>query len=476
VTFTLEAEPREASRGIAHEMDRSRLVVAALVAIVAGCDLQGPIDPVGTPSADASTGSDTAVLEADVDRMRDDLEALQAIADANGGVRAAGTPGYDASVDLVATELEDAGFTVETPSVEFTGFRELPGATLEVDGRTFAAPDELHALIYSPGGDLTGPVAVLDESGCDPDHFDGIAAGSLVLTTGGGCFRRDQAVNAAQAGAAALIVGYPGRGPGEIYRPTLIDPGAVEIPVVSVTDEAVGALTATTDDVHLSVETEMAPATLHNVVAQLGDGPEVVMLGAHLDSVFDGPGLNDNGSGVAALLEIARGVARTGVAEGTAIRIGLWGAEELGTIGSRAYVETMADEPVAYLNLDMAGSPEGANLVYAEDGAPEGSRRITAAYEDWFADRGEPSERIDIGGSSDHIGFRLAGIPIGGLFAGATDTGSAAQPAASAGTTGPPPDACYHLACDDLDNVDLDRVALFAEATFAVADELIGGP
>jgi Zn-dependent M28 family amino/carboxypeptidase len=455
-------------------MDRSRLAAPALLVLVAGCGLQGPVDPVVTPTSAGPSGSEEAAFETDLDRIRSDLEALQAIADASGGVRAAGTPGYEASVDLVVAELEEAGFAVETPSVEFTGFRELPGATLEVDDRTFAAPDELHALIYSPGGEVTGPVAVLDESGCEAEHFDGVADGSLVMTTVGGCFRRDQAINAAGAGASALIVGYPDRGPGEIFRPTLIDPGAVEIPVVSVPAEAVAALTATTEDVHLSVETEMEPATLRNVIAQLGDGPEVVMLGAHLDSVFDGPGLNDNGSGVAALLEIARGVSETGVPEGTAIRVGLWGGEELGTIGSRAYVETMDEEPVAYLNLDMAGSLAGANLVYAEDGAPEGSRRITAAYEGWFADRGEPSERVDIGGSSDHFGFAEAGIPIGGLFAGATDTGSAAQPAASPGTAGPPPDACYHLSCDDLGNVDLDRVALFAEATFAVAYELIG--
>ena len=414
-------------------------------------------------------------MRADENRLRADLEILQRIADANGGIRAVGTSGYEAAVDAAAASLEDIGFAVETPSVSFTGFIELPGASLTVDGRTFAAPDELHALIYSAGGDVTGPVAVLDESGCEPGHFADVPSGAIVLTTGGGCFRRDQALNAADAGAAAFVVGYPDRGAGEIYRPTLIDPAGITIPVVSVTDDGVRALRdAEGDDAHLAVETERAPATLRNVIASLGEGPSVLMLGAHLDSVLDGPGLNDNGSGVVALLEVARAIVETGVPEGWTVRIGLWGGEEFGDIGSRAYVETSGDDVAAYLNLDMAGSPNGATLVYDEAGAPSGSEEITRAFEAWLDARGEPHAPIDIGGSSDHFAFGQGGIPTGGLFAGASETGSAAQPAAS-GSTGGPADACYHLACDDLDNVDVARVALFAEATLGVAYALMEG-
>ena len=313
-----------------------------------------------------------------------------------------------------------------------------------------------------------GRVAVLSESGCDPDHFEGVEAGAVVLTMQGGCLRRQQAGNAADAGAAALLIGYPGRGAGEIFRPTLIDPGGITIPVASVTDEAIGALEAAGGEpVHLVVATEREPATVRNVIAQLGSGPAVIMLGGHLDSVFEGPGINDNGSGVAALLEIARGLVTQGLPDGVAVRIGLWGGEELGTIGSRAYVDGLGDEVIAYLNLDMAGSLNGANLVYEEAGAAAGSADITAAYEAWFDDRGEPTETVDLGGSSDHFGFIAAGIPTGGLFAGATESGSAAQPG-TGGSGGEPADACYHLACDDLANVDVERVALFARATFAV--------
>lgn len=223
---------------------------------------------------------------------------------------------------------------------------------------------------------------------------------------------------------------------------------------------------------HIAVRTEREPATLRNVVAQLGAGPRVIVLGGHLDSVFEGAGINDNGSGVAALLEIARGVVEVGVPDGVTIRIGLWGAEELGSIGSQAYVEGLGDEVVAYLNLDMTGSPNGLNLIYAEVGAADGSDAITEAYEAWFAERGLPSARADLGGASDHRAFTLAGIPTGGLFAGAGPTGSVANPGASPDPDVEPPDACYHLACDDLENVDFARVATFADATLAVALEL----
>ena len=405
--------------------------------------------------------------------MADDLAALQAIADEHGGIRTSGTPGYDASVAHVVEELRAAGYEVETPEIDFTGFRDL-GGRLEIDGRVFEGPDELRALIYSPGGDLGGPVTILEESGCSGSHFDAVAPGDIVLTTLGGCFRRDQALNASAAGAAALLVGYPGRGPGEIFRPTLLDPAGIDIPVVSVTDEAVRLIeSSTSPTVDLTVATELPPSTFSNVIGQLGDGPRVVMVGAHLDSVLDGPGINDNGSGVAAVLEVARAYGEAGVPDGWAVKIGLWGAEEFGTIGSRAYAASVGDELEAYLNLDMAGSVNGSVMVYDEAAAAPGSDRITAAYEAWLDDRSEPSERADLGGSSDHFGFIGAGIPTGGLFAGASASGSAAQP--SAGGGGVDPDPCYHIGCDDIDNVDLELVALFAEATRGVIAVLMGG-
>ena len=396
-------------------------------------------------------------------RIGAELDALAAIAGEHDGIRAAGTEGYEASVDWAAGRLGQIGFEVTTPQVDFTGFRDL-GATLRVGDRSFEGPDEVRALIYSAGGSVEGSVTVLDDSGCRPADFADVEAGAIALTTAGGCFRRDQALNAEQADVAALIVGYPDQGPGEIFRPTLISPDGIGIPVVSVTGDAADALVAGAGEVaQLRVEVEREPATFRNVVGQLGDGPRSVMVGAHLDSVLDGPGINDNGSGVAAALEIARAVAEAGVPDGWAVRIGLWGAEEFGTYGSRAYVDGLEGGVAAYLNLDMAGSINGATLVYDEPSAAPGSAQITEAYEAWFADRGLPTQGVDLGGSSDHAAFTSAGIATGGLFAGASASGSAAQPGSSG--SGVAPDPCYHIGCDDRDNVDVERVTLFSAAT-----------
>ncbi len=455
-------------------MDRCRwLLAAVLVALVGACGAEGPIPTSSPAPSPGTTDAPLPAFAADGERIADHLAALQAIADEHGGNRFAGTSGYEASVDWAVDELIELGFDVDTPDVEFTGFAELPGTELVVGSSTFAGPDELRALIYSASGEVTARVEILDGSGCAAGDFEGVEPGSIVLTVEGGCFRRQQAINAVEAGAAALLVGYPGRGPGEIFRPTLIDPAGIEIPVVSVTDDAIRALEGTGDEpVQLRVETERERAVLRNVIAQLGDGPSVVMVGAHLDSVLEGPGINDNGSGVASVLEIARGVAEAGVPDGTAVRIGLWGGEELGLVGSRAYVEDLEDELVAYVNLDMTGSPNGANLVYDEIAVAEGSAEITQVYVEWFTDRGLHVEPADLGGGSDHGSFNEAGVPTGGLFAGATETGGAAAPSAS-GAGGEPADACYHLACDDIDNVDVERAALFADATLAVALGLI---
>jgi Zn-dependent M28 family amino/carboxypeptidase len=455
-------------------MNRCRwLPAAALAALLVACGADGPIPTSSPEPPPGTTDAPLPAFAADGERIADHLAALQAIADDHGGNRFTGTSGYEASVDWAVDELAELGFEVDTPNVEFTGFAELPGTELVVGSSTFAGPDELRALIYSASGEVTARVDVLDDSGCAAADFEGVEPGTIVLTVEGGCFRRQQAINAVEAGAAALLVGYPGRGPGEIFRPTLIDPAGIEIPVVSVTDDAIRALERAGDEpVRLSVETEREPAVLRNVIGQLGDGPSVVMVGAHLDSVLEGPGINDNGSGVASVLEIARGVAESGVPDGTAVRIGLWGGEELGLVGSRAYVEDLEDQLVAYLNLDMTGSPNGANLVYDEVAAADGSAEITQAFVEWFTDRGQPFEPADLGGGSDHGSFNEAGIPTGGLFAGATETGGAAAPSAS-GAGGEPADACYHLACDDIDNVDVERAVLFADATLAVALGLI---
>ncbi len=188
------------------------------------------------------------------------------------------------------------------------------------------------------------------------------------------------------------------------------------------------------------------------------------MMGAHLDSVHDGPGINDNGSGTAAVLEIARLLA--GSEHPATLRFALWAGEELGLYGSGSYVQGLNSSErraiAAYLNLDMLGSPNGVPFVYRDAAAAPGSKAIGDFLAGWLEANGNGAEFEDLGGGSDHYFFEQAGIPTGGIFSGATEVKTSAQASAYGGRADEPMDACYHLACDTPDNVDVERAVLYA--------------
>lgn len=214
------------------------------------------------------------------------------------------------------------------------------------------------------------------------------------------------------------------------------------------------------------------------LVERPGSGEGVVMLGAHLDSIAVGPGLNDNGSGVAALLAIAEALAELPAPEHT-IRLALWDAEENGPFGSRAYVDALSiderDRIVAYLNLDMIGSPNALRLVYDEADAADGSDAVTDAFAAHFDAAGLPWEPIDLAGDSDHGPFTAAGIPTGGLFSGGIELVTDAQADRFGATAGAPADSCSHRPCDTIDNVDLETLEVMTEAAASVLAGLAVG-
>ncbi|MFJ8463112.1 M28 family metallopeptidase [Streptomyces swartbergensis] len=201
--------------------------------------------------------------------------------------------------------------------------------------------------------------------------------------------------------------------------------------------------------------------TGYNLIADWpgGDANRVVMAGSHLDSVSSGPGINDNGSGSAAVLETALAVSRAQYKPARHLRFAWWGAEELGLVGSRHYVNRLAagdrSRISAYLNFDMIGSPNPGYFVYDDDPA------IEKTFKEYFAGLGVPTETETEGdGRSDHAPFKSAGVPVGGLFTGASRTKTAAQAAKWGGTAGRAFDRCYHSSCDTTANIDdtaLDR-------------------
>ncbi|MEU8733029.1 M28 family metallopeptidase [Streptomyces tendae] len=201
--------------------------------------------------------------------------------------------------------------------------------------------------------------------------------------------------------------------------------------------------------------------TGYNLIADWpgGDANQIVMAGSHLDSVTSGPGINDNGSGSSAVLETALAVARSDYRPTKHLRFAWWGAEELGLVGSRYYVNSLGSAERAkisgYLNFDMIGSPNPGYFVYDDDPT------IEKTFKDYYAGLGIPTEIETEGdGRSDHAPFKNAGVPVGGLFSGADYRKTSAQAAKWGGTVGQPFDRCYHSSCDTTANINdtaLDR-------------------
>jgi aminopeptidase S len=214
-----------------------------------------------------------------------------------------------------------------------------------------------------------------------------------------------------------------------------------------------------------------------NVVAQTrtGDPAHVVMAGAHLDSVPEGPGINDNGSGVASLLQIAQ---QMGGSPGlpARVRLAFWGSEEDDLDGSTAYVDVLDPAGRAavalYVNLDMVASPNAGYFVQGGTGRPDeagpaGSATVAQELADELGRVGAVADRDGFDGASDFDAFVTAGIPTGGVYAGDEDDKTDAQAKAWGGRAGAEFDPCYHEACDRLDDVDRTALGRFTDAVDA---------
>jgi len=243
----------------------------------------------------------------------------------------------------------------------------------------------------------------------------------------------------------------------------------------------------------LKTDTFRGIATTSNVLAETpgGDPDNIVMAGAHLDSVNAGPGIQDNGSGSAAILEVAEQMAK--VPTRNKVRFAWWGAEESGLVGSTYYVNNLSQEEqdkiTLYLNFDMIGSPNYVFFVYDGDDSdgvgagpgPDGSAQIEALFESYYDMVGEPYLGTDFSGRSDYGPFIAVGIPAGGLFTGAEVVKTPEEAAIWGGTAGEQYDPCYHQACDTYDNISLhaldvnsDAVA-YAVLQYAMNTEEING-
>jgi Zn-dependent M28 family amino/carboxypeptidase len=418
-------------------------------------------------------------------------KALQNIADLNGGTRYTRTPGYTASAAYVKATLEKAGYDAryemfnmpvwhetaapvlqqvsptnktyvagsaeddDSPSVDFIAFEHSPTKSL-TNVKVVPTND---IAIPSPGGST---------SGCEMSDFPAATEGAVSLIQRGTCAFTQKLDNAVEAGAAGVIMfneGDTADRRNALFRSA--SPG-YPLPAVlssfAVGEELYNAFKANQNPtVNLTTSGVDVETLYPNVVAETkrGDANHIVMLGAHLDSVPAGPGINDDGSGTAFQLELAEQLAKPGTPPRNKIRFLWFGGEEDGLVGSQYYAAHLSDAEVArtdmMLDTDMIASANFARLVYDGDGStfgaelsgPEGSGKIEKVLVDYWAKHGMVSEPIPFDGRSDYVGFIDRGIPAGGVFAGAEAHKTAEQVAKYGGVQGEQLDPCYHEDCDN---------------------------
>jgi Zn-dependent M28 family amino/carboxypeptidase len=495
-TYYLTACVRRGSGTLAAECARKQLKVKAKPTLPTAPGTPGT---PGTPADNRSVGKRLAD-GITFDGMFKHLQAFQNIANANGGNRASGFPGHDASGQYVIDQLTAAGYSPVKQPFDFVVFQEntfpvfqrtAPGATVTYEPLDDDTPDDAQfaTMSYSASGDVTqtldlvpnvtvGPPAS-DGPGCQSEDFAGIS-GQVALIQRGGCAFALKALNAQTAGALAAVIynNIDGQLNGTLGEASQDGKNGddITIPVVGTlksVGEELAAEDATGDDVsvHVKVDATNSQRTSFNVLADTPTGSDnVIVVGSHLDSRIEGPGINDNGTGSAFNLELALQMAKQNIKPDNKVRFAFWGAEESGLVGATRYVQAISDEEFAKirmnLNYDMLGSPNFARFILDGDfsstngqgptSAPAlnpGAAEIEKKFESAFDSAGLAHEPTAFDGRSDYKPFQDNGVAAGGLFTGAEVKKTTAQRDKFGGIAGVAFDPNYHQAGDDLGNV-----------------------
>lgn len=382
------------------------------------------------------------------DNLQEDIEALTAITKEHGN-RAAGTPGYDAAVDYAVDELEEAGYDVELQEFEIT-YTETLKAELSQTAPTLQ--DIEHTVFtYSPSATAADAelAAPSDAFGCDADAWGGAdLTGRVALVSRGDCSFAEKSVAAAAQGAEAVIIYNNADG---ALNGTLGEPSDEYIGTVGVTQAVGEALLADVEAgeaaVSLDLEQLVEQRPTVNILAETPGGREdnVVMLGAHLDGVPAGPGVHDNLSGSVVTLEVARQMAKVNKTNNK-VKFALWGAEEIGLLGSAHYVDTLTEQEredfSMYVNLDMIAPLDHQNIIGVLEG--DFSLGAEALLQDQLERDGHEHGPAGNGNNSDYAPFVAAGLPATGLLSYYDDN--------------------YHTPQDDLENISITSLTHSARA------------
>ena len=326
-------------------------------------------------------------------------------------------------------------------------------------------------------------LTLVANNGCDAADYPASVSGAIALIKRGSCTFGTKSDLAGKAGAVAAVVYNNEAG---ALSGTLGTPSPDHVATFGVSDaEGLPLARALSNGTHIDgsayIDSEVTTITTTNVLAQTvgGDPDNCVMLGGHSDSVAEGPGINDDGSGSITLLEVATQLARYSV--NNCVRFAWWAAEEEGLLGSDYYAENLTPEENlkirVFMDYDMLASPNFVYQVYdsLDDANPDGSEALRNLYLDYYTKHGLNYTLVPFDGRSDYDGFIRAGIPAGGIATGAEGVKTEEQALIFGGTAGAWYDPCYHQLCDDTNNLNLTawevnaKLVAHSVATYAVS-------
>jgi Zn-dependent M28 family amino/carboxypeptidase len=435
------------------------------------------------------------VRDVSLEKMTKHQQALQTIASLNFNTREVFSGGYQESLEYVVNTLKASGYKPKVDMFNYPFWRETQPPVLNrvspAPGKVYVPGDaedndlptaDFITMANSPTVELTNapvfPVGgILDPptggsaSGCAAVDYAGVA-GKVALVQRGTCSFVAKWALADEAGATGVIIYNEGNTAAR-QNPLFVDNQIDSDIAAVITSYTLGNdllqsyKRGENPTVDFKVYGTFEDRFLPQVIAETksGDPNHVVVAGGHLDSVPEGPGINDDGSGTAMLLTTAQNIARSHDKPRQKIRFMWFGAEENGLVGSSYYAANLSQAEVdkidVMLDYDMLASPNYIRFVYDGDGngapdnpaGPEGSGKVEQVFKDWFTANGMATTPTPFDGRSDYVGFTLRGIPAGGVFAGAEGVKTPEEEAIYGGAAGAWYDPCYHQLCDNLQTI-----------------------
>ncbi|KAH1820331.1 hypothetical protein KXX35_001864 [Aspergillus fumigatus] len=450
------------------------LLCTAFALTAEGAALQLPLFGASEPQIPVAgkelISSSALQSQIDVGKLLNRAKHLYSIAELgsdeyNHPTRVIGSKGHLGTLDYIyatLTEFDDY-YTISNQT-----FPAVTGNVMEsrlVLGHTvpesalpmgLTPPTKNHEPVY-------GPLVLVSRLGCEAADYPPELQGAIAFISRGSCPFGTKSALAGKAGAVAAVIFNNEKGG---LGGTLGTPSPDHVATFGLSDSDAAPFLEQLRrgqkvDAIAYMDATVETITTTNIIAQTkeGDADNCVMAGAHSDSVMEGPGINDDGSGSLTLLEIASLLPHYRV--NNCVRLAWWAGEEEGLLGSDYYVSVLSEAEnlkiQLFMDYDMLASPNFAYQVYNATNAvnPVGSEQLRDLYTEFYEAHGLNFTYIPFDGRSDYDAFIRNGIPGGGIATGAEVIKTEEEQKMFGGVAGDAFDPCYHQLCDDVSNVNL---------------------